>query len=144
MKFIVKHLPLLIIATTACSEPPIVRHSYHFSNAKNLTNIEGEVYGLEEMDHYNSLTLESIIHELVDETKAKIKVEGRIKSITSGRKLVAESDQKQIFTAELDSPLQLNDTMVDKKCIFQGIGQMNENNENRTLEVQVQSMIILR
>ena len=145
MKFILKHLLLLSIFTLGCDEPHIIRHSYHYINSKNHTSIEGEVYGLEDMDHYNVMQAESIMHELVDDNKAKLKIHGTIKAKINEQRFQVESEQHNYFTVELEHPLQAHDSLIGKKCIFQGIGQMNESTKEkgRTLLVEAKSMIIL-
>jgi len=140
MKFIFKYLLLFILVLTSCSNPTVIQHPYYYNNAKGL-QIKGTVYGLEDMNHFNAMETEDIEHELVDDTKAKVKIVGKINVYHSPTNIFAQSSKGKNFEVFISEPLGIDTSLIGKTCIFQGKAQMDRKREG--LIVEADAMIIL-
>ncbi|MFM7023947.1 MAG: hypothetical protein ACKOXB_13330 [Flavobacteriales bacterium] len=120
-----KLLILFALTMAACAESPVIQHPYNY---KGKIALEGHVIGLEEMDHFNALEAKFIEHELVDETKAKAKILGRIEKI-NGSTIILKSDSLHYFYAVLEEPLTFNDSLLHQRCILQGLAQMEDSSQ---------------
>ena len=84
---------------------------------------------------------EDIEHELVDDTKAKVKIVGKISTFRSSNSLTATSTKGKSFDVFIAEPLGVDTSLLGKTCIFQGLAQMQK--EDKRLNVEVDAMIIL-
>ncbi len=154
MLFSFKYFLPSLLLLMSCSEPSIIKHSYSVNNPQKNLKLEGTLYGLEEMDHYNTLQLSTIEHELVDNTSAKAKITGVVVGFSSNSALI--KGDKDYFFIEIEEPLTLPKESLGKECLFQGLAQMRDSsemsseikalnpNKKRYLHFTVSSMIVLK
>jgi hypothetical protein len=150
-----KLLILFALALASCSESLVTHHSYTYKGVQKNILIEGEFIGLENMDHFNAMEARFIEHELVDDTKAKAKILGSIEKI-EGSTILLKSDSLNFFYAELEDPLTFNDSLLQRRCILQGVAQMEDSslladwlkpfakNKKRFLRFNTRAAIILK
>lgn len=150
-----KLLILFALAISSCAESPILQHPYTYKSVQKGIVIEGDLIGLEEMDHFNAMEARFIEHELVDNTKAKAKILGSIEKI-EGNTILLKSDSLNFFYAVLEDPLTFNDSLLHRSCILQGSAQMEDSttltpnikpfakNKKRFLRFDTRAAIILK